>query len=103
LKYALPFFLLLCIAAPASAAPRTLTLEQAVAIALEKNRDIAKAGEYAKYVQGKYVEERSAVLPQLGLDAQTNLLKAQINRAKAATDYLVDRVNLDWTMGRLGE
>jgi HAE1 family hydrophobic/amphiphilic exporter-1 len=43
-------------------------LEQAVAIALEKNRDIAKAGEYAKYVQGKYVEERAAALPQLGLN-----------------------------------
>lgn len=36
-------------------------------------------------------------------DAQTNLLKAQINRAKAATDYLLARVNLGWTMGRLGE
>lgn len=48
---------------------RTLTLEQAVAIALEKNRDIAKAGEYARYVNGKYVEERSAALPQLGLAA----------------------------------
>jgi HAE1 family hydrophobic/amphiphilic exporter-1 len=36
-------------------------------------------------------------------DARTNLLKARINRAKAAADYLVARVNLDWTMGRLGE
>ena len=36
-------------------------------------------------------------------DAQTSLLQAQINRAKAATDYLVARVNLEWTMGKLGE
>jgi HAE1 family hydrophobic/amphiphilic exporter-1 len=36
-------------------------------------------------------------------DAQTSLLKARINRAKAAADYLVARVNLDWTMGKLGE
>jgi HAE1 family hydrophobic/amphiphilic exporter-1 len=36
-------------------------------------------------------------------DAQTNLLQAQINRAKAASDYLVARVNLEWTMGVLGE
>ena len=48
---------------------RTLTLEQALAIAVEQNRDIAKAGEYGRYVKGKYVEERSAALPQLGLAA----------------------------------
>jgi HAE1 family hydrophobic/amphiphilic exporter-1 len=60
--------LLFVVASPASASVHTLTLEQAVAIALEKNRDIAKAGEYAKYVQGKYVEERAAALPQLGLN-----------------------------------
>jgi len=60
--------LILSVAAKASAATRILTLDKAVVIALEKNRDIAKAGEYAKYVQGKYIEERSAALPQLGLN-----------------------------------
>ena len=39
---------------------RTLTLDQAISIAMEKNRDIEKAREYSRYVQGKYVEERSA-------------------------------------------
>lgn len=32
-------------------------------------------------------------------DAQTNLIKARINRAKAATDYLVAKANLDWATG----
>ena len=47
---------------------RILTLDQALSIAMEKNRDIEKAREYAKYVQGKYVEERSAALPQLSIN-----------------------------------
>jgi HAE1 family hydrophobic/amphiphilic exporter-1 len=58
-----------------AAAARVLTLDEAVAVALEKNRDIAKAGEYAKYVKGKYVEERAAVLPQIGLNGFSALLK----------------------------
>jgi HAE1 family hydrophobic/amphiphilic exporter-1 len=36
-------------------------------------------------------------------DAQTNLLKARTNRAKAAADYLIARANLDWAMGGIGE
>jgi HAE1 family hydrophobic/amphiphilic exporter-1 len=67
--------LLLLLAMPLPAAARTLTLEQALAIALEKNRDIAKAGEYARYVNGKYVEERSAALPQLGLNGSVAVLR----------------------------
>jgi len=74
LRYLL-LFLLLAAVSTASAETRILTLEQAVAIALEKNRDIAKAGEYAKYVQGKYVEERSAALPQLGLNGSYMALR----------------------------
>lgn len=66
MKYVL-LLLLLALPLDASAA-RVLTLEQALAIAAEKNHDVAKAGEYAKYVLGKYVEERSAVLPQIGLN-----------------------------------
>lgn len=68
MKHLFCLLLLFVVASPAAASVHTLTLEQAVAIALEKNRDIAKAGEYAKYVQGKYVEERAAALPQLGLN-----------------------------------
>lgn len=61
--------LLLLILPLEASAGRVLTLEQALAIAVEKNYDIARAGEYARYVQGKYVEERSAVLPQIGFNA----------------------------------
>lgn len=54
---------------------RVLTLDQAVSIAMEKNRDIEKAREYARYVQGKYVEERAAALPQLSLSGSVQLSK----------------------------
>lgn len=66
--------LLLALPLPAVAA-RTVTLEEALAIAAEKNRDIAKAGEYASYVHGKYVEERAAALPQLGLNGSSAVLR----------------------------
>lgn len=56
------------IPAVCAAETRVLTLDQAVSIAMEKNRDIEKAREYAQYVQGKYVEERAAALPQLSLN-----------------------------------
>jgi HAE1 family hydrophobic/amphiphilic exporter-1 len=60
----------LFLAIPAQGAEvRTLTLDQAIAIAMEKNRDIEKSREYAHYVQGKYVEERAAALPQLSFTA----------------------------------
>jgi len=58
-----------------AAETRILTLDQALAIAMEKNRDIEKAREYAKYVQGRYVEERAAALPQLSLNAGATLSK----------------------------
>jgi len=41
-----------------AAGTRTLTLDQAITIAMEQNRDIEKAREYAKYVQRRYIEER---------------------------------------------
>ena len=44
---------------------KVLTLEDAWRIALEKNKDIQKAREYKNQVEGRYVEERSAALPQL--------------------------------------
>ena len=47
---------------------RTVTLDEAISIAMEKNRDIEKAREYARYVEGKYVEERAAALPQISLN-----------------------------------
>jgi HAE1 family hydrophobic/amphiphilic exporter-1 len=46
-----------------------LTLDEALAIAAEHSRDIQKAHEYGRWVQGKYVEERSAALPELTITA----------------------------------
>jgi len=60
---------------PAMAGAKTLTLEQAISIAMEQNRDIEKAREYAHYVQGKYVEERAAALPQLSLTGSAAISK----------------------------
>jgi HAE1 family hydrophobic/amphiphilic exporter-1 len=50
--------------AQSPAAVKVLTLEQALAIAAAQNRDVQKAIEYKNWVQGKYVEERAAALPQ---------------------------------------
>jgi hydrophobic/amphiphilic exporter-1 (mainly G- bacteria), HAE1 family len=44
---------------------RILTLDQALAIADRQNFDILKAREFSRQVEGKYVEERAAALPQL--------------------------------------
>ena len=44
---------------------RVLTLEEALQIAAENNKDIQKAQEYRNWVEGRYVEERAAALPQL--------------------------------------
>ena len=71
------FLLVLALLIPtlSCAETRLLTLDQAISIAMEKNRDIEKAREYAQYVQGKYVEERAAALPQLSLNATAQLAK----------------------------
>ncbi|HSP14551.1 MAG TPA: efflux RND transporter permease subunit [Thermoanaerobaculia bacterium] len=46
-------------------AAEPLTLERALSIAQEKNRDLQKAREYRQWVHGKYLEERAAALPHL--------------------------------------
>ncbi len=51
----------------ADAAPVPITLEEAVRLVQEKNRDIQKAKAYREWVRGKYVEERAAALPKLTL------------------------------------
>jgi len=61
--------LFLLAASTAGAASGRLTLDQALNIAMEKNRDIEKAREYGRYVQGRYLEERAAALPQLAINA----------------------------------
>lgn len=41
-----------------------LTLEETLRITAEKNRDIQKAREFRNQVEGRYIEERAAALPQ---------------------------------------
>jgi len=48
---------------------KILTREEALKIAREKNKDILKAREYKNSVEGRYVEERSAALPHLTMNA----------------------------------
>ncbi len=55
----------LLLPAPSDAQVRVLTVEEAVTIAAEKNRDLQKAREYTNWARGKYVEERAAALPQV--------------------------------------
>lgn len=46
---------------------RVLSLEEALRIAAEQNKDILKAREYRKKVIGRYLEERAAAFPQLSV------------------------------------
>jgi len=48
---------------------RLLSLQECWRIALEKNKDIHKAKEYRNAVTGRYIEERSAALPQFAVNA----------------------------------
>src|SRR5512138_2315572 len=58
-----------------AAEPRLLTLDQALQIARENNKEIRKAHEYGHSVQGRYVEERSAALPQLALTGSASVAR----------------------------
>jgi HAE1 family hydrophobic/amphiphilic exporter-1 len=50
---------------PAGDNVRVLTLPEAVALALDRGYDVAGAREFRETVAGRYVEERSAALPQV--------------------------------------
>jgi HAE1 family hydrophobic/amphiphilic exporter-1 len=65
--------------------PRILTLEQALAIATEKNLDIKKAEEYRRWLQARYVEERAAAFPHLSLTG--NMLR---NYDESQQDFFKD-------------
>jgi HAE1 family hydrophobic/amphiphilic exporter-1 len=92
-------------------AVRVLTREEALKIALEKNKDIQKAREYKNSVEGRYVEERSAALPQLTLtggisrdrdDSQKALLGGLF---PAERDFRSVEIGLSqplYTFGRIG-
>lgn len=48
---------------------QVLTLDEALQIAAEKNKDIQKAREYRYWVEARYVEERAIALPQVVVTA----------------------------------
>jgi len=101
-----PLTLLLLLAAlcsPVRAAEiRTLTLDQALAIAAERNREVAKALEYRNLVEGRYVEERAAALPQFTLTG--NLSREHDNALETAVfDRRDAEVELNQTLFTWGE
>lgn len=57
---------------PAQEAPsRVLTLPEALSLAAGLNKDILKAKEYRNKVLGRYIEEKSAALPRLTVNASS--------------------------------
>ena len=58
-----------------------LTLEDALRIAAEKNRDILKALEYRNQVEAIYVTERAATLPQIILSTYINFQRDASQKA----------------------
>ena len=95
----------ICRAEPA----RVLTLDAALAIALEQNRDIQKARAYGDLVQGRYLEERAAALPTLSLngsatytrdDSQSVLMGGITGEQTRAVDLRLTQTLFSW--GKVG-
>jgi HAE1 family hydrophobic/amphiphilic exporter-1 len=68
------------------AVTRILSLDEALALAAEYNKDIQKAIEYRSWVQGRYVEERAAALPHLSLIG--NIARSRDESQKAFAEFL---------------
>lgn len=94
------FFCFVLMAGTAQAVPRSLTLADCLAIAAEQNLDILRAKEYASYVQGKYVEERAAALPQLGLQAGFSYSEDDSTRALYGVSQLQNSRSVDLTLSQ---
>lgn len=78
-KYLGGFFLGLCVLSVTALAAvvhageiRVLTLGEALEVADSRNRDVLKAREFYNSVEGRYVEERSAALPQISINGQVS-------------------------------
>ncbi len=93
--------LIWCLSATSAlAAPKLLTLEDCLAIAAEKNLDIRKAREYANLVQGRYVEERAAALPQFGLNAGFGYSKDDSTKALYGASQMQNSRTVDLTLSQ---
>lgn len=82
------------------AEPLVLTLDECLRIASDKNRDILKAREYANMVQGRYVEERAAALPQLSLDGGFSYSKDRSMEALYGNSQMQSSRTLDITLSQ---
>jgi HAE1 family hydrophobic/amphiphilic exporter-1 len=60
---------------------QAITLEDALRIAAEKNRDIQKAREYRNYVDSIYVQERAAALPQFTITSHVASARDESQKA----------------------
>ncbi len=70
-------------------AVRVLTLDEALRIASESNRDILKARVFRRQVEGRYVEERAAALPQVTISS--GISRARDESQKAFGEGLIPR------------
>lgn len=61
--------------------PSILKLDDALKIASDQNKDIKAAMEYRNWVNGKYVEERSAALPEIGFTAKALIGRDETQKA----------------------
>jgi HAE1 family hydrophobic/amphiphilic exporter-1 len=93
----------------AQAEMQMLTLDQALQIAAEKNRNIEKAREYSRQVGGRYVEERAAALPQLSLnavvardwdDSQSAFFGVSASQDRRSAEVTASQVLFSW--GKVG-
>lgn len=100
LKTILTILVSLLVAGQALAAPQLLSLEDCLKIAADKNLDIQKAKEYANYVQGRYVEERAAALPQLGLQAGFGYSKDDSTKALYGSAQMQNSRTVDLTLSQ---
>jgi HAE1 family hydrophobic/amphiphilic exporter-1 len=62
-------------------AVKVLTLEEALRIASERNRDIRKARVFRRQVEGRYVEERAAALPQVAISSGISRARDESQKA----------------------
>ncbi len=99
-------FLLITLLLPLSAIAqdvKVLTLQQALDITAEKNRDIQKAREYFRWVQGKYVEERAAAFPQLTLNGSAIISKDETGQLPDRQEIYSGEISVTQTLFTWGK
>jgi outer membrane protein TolC len=84
MKRTLFFLALLLFSATAHAEPRRLTLDAALALAAQQNYAVKQAQESRAGLDGRYVEERAAALPQLTANAGVSLARDASQEALGA-------------------